>query len=82
MLASVSDLSEDFKGELRGIREALEQQRTCNIAIDEAVSAEVREQFHTFVAHYILETRVGFYETCLLDNTLCGVTHSCGEDGQ
>lgn len=56
MLASVSDLSEDFKDELRGIRKALEQQHACNVAIDEVVSAEVRKQFHTFVTHYIIET--------------------------
>lgn len=52
MLASASDLSEDFKDKLQGIRDALEQQRACNVAIDDVVSAEVREQFHTFVTSH------------------------------
>lgn len=41
MLACTSDLSEEFKEQLRGIRSALEQQRSCNIAVDGVVSQEV-----------------------------------------
>lgn len=41
LLASASDLSEEFKQELRGIRAALEQQRVCNAAVDAVVSEEV-----------------------------------------
>ena len=41
MLASASDLSEGFKDELRGIRKALEQQRACNVVVDEVVQVEV-----------------------------------------
>lgn len=41
MLACTSDLSEEFKEQLRGIHGALEQQRSCNIAVDEVVSQEV-----------------------------------------
>lgn len=41
LLASASDLSEEFKQELRGVRAALEQQRVCNAAVDRVVSEEV-----------------------------------------
>lgn len=41
LLASASDLSEEFKQKLRGIRAALEQQRVCNAAVDAVVSEEV-----------------------------------------
>ncbi|CAM9626990.1 unnamed protein product, partial [Pylaiella littoralis] len=40
MLACTSDLSVDFKEELRGVRSALEQQRSCNSAVDGVVSQE------------------------------------------
>ena len=42
MFASVSDLTDEFKGELRGIRTALEQQRACNLVVDAVVAEEVR----------------------------------------
>lgn len=41
MFASVSDLTDKFKEELRGIRTALEQQRACNLAVDAVVVEEV-----------------------------------------
>lgn len=41
MLACTSDLSEEFKEHLRGIQSALEQQRSCNTAVDVVVSQEV-----------------------------------------
>ncbi|CAN0425088.1 unnamed protein product, partial [Scytosiphon promiscuus] len=40
MLACTSDLSEEFKANLRGIRSALEQQRACNKAVDGVISEE------------------------------------------
>ncbi|CAM9524177.1 unnamed protein product, partial [Sphacelaria rigidula] len=40
MFASVSDLTDKFKEELRGIRTALEQQRACNLAVDAVVVEE------------------------------------------
>ena len=42
LLASASDLSEEFKQELKGVRAALKQQRVCNAAVDRVVSEEVR----------------------------------------
>ncbi|CAM9316736.1 unnamed protein product, partial [Laminaria digitata] len=44
LLASASDLSEEFKEELRGIRAALEQQRVCNAAVDGVVSEEADDE--------------------------------------
>lgn len=41
MLACASDLTDEFKDELRGVRRALEMQGICNAAVDEAVAAEV-----------------------------------------
>lgn len=41
MLGCASDLSEEFKEELRDIRKALKQQGVCNVAIDGVVSDEV-----------------------------------------
>lgn len=41
MFASVSDLTDQFKEELRGVRTALEQQRVCNLAVDAVVAEEV-----------------------------------------
>eukprot|EP00903_Cladosiphon_okamuranus_P015016 g13894.t1 len=40
MLACTSDLSEEFKEQLRATRSALEQQRSCNNAVDGVVSQE------------------------------------------
>eukprot|EP00904_Undaria_pinnatifida_P004042 jgi/Undpi1/13639/HiC_scaffold_9.g03293.m1 len=44
LLASASDLSEEFKQELRGVRAALEQQRVCNAAVDRVVSEEADDE--------------------------------------
>lgn len=41
MLACTSDLSEEFKEELHGVRKALEQQTECNSVVDRVVSNEV-----------------------------------------
>ncbi len=48
MLACTSDLSEEFKQELRGIRSALEQKRACNSAVDGVVSQEVNPNRYFF----------------------------------
>lgn len=48
MLASTSDLSEEFKEQLRGIRGALEQQRSCNNAVDGVVSEKVTRPISVF----------------------------------
>lgn len=42
MFACASDLTEEFKNELRGVRWALEQQRACNVAVDAVVARTVR----------------------------------------
>lgn len=44
MLACASDLSEEFKANLRGIRSALEQQRACNSAVDGVISEKVSKR--------------------------------------
>lgn len=41
MLACASELSAEFKEELRGVRTALQQQGACNVAVDSVVSEEV-----------------------------------------
>lgn len=53
MLACTSDLSVDFKEELRGVRSALEQQRSCNSAVDGVVSQEVTEALDTRTSRYM-----------------------------